>query len=360
MTAPDEDHLNRLRNEIARLYLRSGKPSTRDLANEVGFSHTTVHLVLNCKALPNWGKLELVVESLGGDPENFRPLWIAARRATDQPEPAVPSNMRPTVGILVAHSLDARPFYSVISNSTPVAVNGDPNVYRTGFVTSTDPEQSHDVVVGILPRDNSRNAAAGCTDLIRSFPSVRCVLMTGVAAAVRDVRLGDVVVATDGILDYGHVRRVQGVASPRRQTDGVSAEMRRAFTVMRELAYSPETGREDWSRWLHPLGSVDVPGSPSEDQGPSRVHEGLIGSADILLRDDGERDRLAGQKVLAVEMEAAGVAAAAHSHGIEWFVVSGIADETTGRKVDEMWRPYARLVVARCVRGLLQHCRPFD
>ncbi len=118
--------------------------------------------------------------------------------------------------------------------------------------------------------------------------------MTGVAAAVRDVRLGDVAVATEGIVDYDQVRRFHGMVSLRRHTDGMSAEMRRAVTARRELACSPETGREDWSPWLN-----------------------------------------------------------------EWFVVRGIGDEASSRKVDENWRPYARLVAARCVRGLLQHCRPF-
>jgi nucleoside phosphorylase len=89
------------------------------------------------------------------------------------------------------------------------------------------------------------------------------------------------------------------------------------------------------------------------------VHVGLIGSADVVVRDDEERGRLADQKVLVVEMESAGVAAAARSHGVDWFVVRGIWDEASSRKVDENWRPYARLVAARCVRGLLQHCRPF-
>src|SRR6266540_1509936 len=74
--------------------------------------------------------------------------------------------------------------------------------------------------------------------------------MTGVAAAVRDVRLGDVAVATEGIVDYDQVRRFHGMVSLRRHTDGMSAEMRRAVTARRELACSPETGRVDDRRVL--------------------------------------------------------------------------------------------------------------
>src|SRR6266540_3856137 len=120
----------------------AGSRAPETLRGKVGFSHTTVHQVLSCKRLPSWGKLELVVEALGGDPETMRPLWVSARQAVDFAEPAVLPVARPTVGILVAHVLDARPLYSVISSPVPVAVDGDPNVYRTGVVASADPERA--------------------------------------------------------------------------------------------------------------------------------------------------------------------------------------------------------------------------
>ncbi|MDG4766884.1 peptide deformylase [Solwaraspora sp. WMMD406] len=81
-----EELLTELRRRIQRLYRQAGEPSTRVLATRLGraVSHTTVNAVLRCVRNPRWGQLELVVETLGGDPEDFRPLWIAIRDAEDQ------------------------------------------------------------------------------------------------------------------------------------------------------------------------------------------------------------------------------------------------------------------------------------
>uniref|UniRef100_UPI0034DB0C49 hypothetical protein n=1 Tax=Paractinoplanes polyasparticus TaxID=2856853 RepID=UPI0034DB0C49 len=58
-------------------------------------------------------------------------------------------------------------------------------------------------------------------------------------------------------------------------------------------------------------------------------------------------------------MEAAGVATAAHSHGVEWFAVHGVGDVAGIQEVDENSIPYARPVAARFVCGALEFCRPF-
>ncbi|MFH8366382.1 tetratricopeptide repeat protein [Streptomyces sp. NPDC018031] len=42
-------------------------------------SHSTVHQALSGKRIPRWGALELIIEALGGDPENFHSLWKEVR-----------------------------------------------------------------------------------------------------------------------------------------------------------------------------------------------------------------------------------------------------------------------------------------
>jgi tetratricopeptide (TPR) repeat protein len=72
----------------------AGRPSLRQMAAEVGCSHTTISAAFSEPRLPRWGLLELIVETLDGDPEQFRSLWLAA--SADQPatEASSPTTVR--------------------------------------------------------------------------------------------------------------------------------------------------------------------------------------------------------------------------------------------------------------------------
>jgi HEAT repeat protein len=89
------DPLETLRYRLQRLHLTSGKPSTRAIARTThgAISHTTVSYVLRCDKSPKWGQLELVVEALGGNVEEFRAIWVAVedmdRRMPSEPPDAV-------------------------------------------------------------------------------------------------------------------------------------------------------------------------------------------------------------------------------------------------------------------------------
>lgn len=91
----------RLNAALHELHHRAGWPSLRDLARQVGASRTTVAAVFSHPRLPRWGLVELVVEALGGEPEQFHRLWLAATggpdlapaaddpaRAADEPAPS--------------------------------------------------------------------------------------------------------------------------------------------------------------------------------------------------------------------------------------------------------------------------------
>lgn len=79
------DPHSELRHRLKRLHRDSGEPATRDIARRTGdaISHTTVASVLRGDRLPRWGQLELVVEALNGDREEFRRLWVATRDAAE-------------------------------------------------------------------------------------------------------------------------------------------------------------------------------------------------------------------------------------------------------------------------------------
>ena len=60
------------------LHHRAGWPSLRTLAKAAGCSHTTVSAVFSRPGLPAWGILELLVEAMDGDVDEFHRLWLAA------------------------------------------------------------------------------------------------------------------------------------------------------------------------------------------------------------------------------------------------------------------------------------------
>jgi nucleoside phosphorylase len=293
-----------------------------------------------------------------------------------------------TIGIIAPLAVEEAAMATLITEPQPVWIEDDPNDYRIGYLESSEPGRPHRVALTTMPHDNTRNAAATCTDMLRTFPGIRCVLVTGIAGGVpwlnrpeRHVRLGDVVVPVDGVIDYGHVRQRAGGAEPRRPLPGPSMELLRAVRRLQGRAFQGEPIQ--WPRWLastrgQPMAPFARPPRTSdvlyvgEDvvehppttltghlDGQPKVHYGKVGCADILLRDEHLRDDLAKQHgVLAFEMESAGVAASAAGHGVGWFMVRGVVDYCDGHKTDQ-WHAYGSLVAAGYLRGILAACRPF-
>ncbi|WP_250002954.1 hypothetical protein [Actinoplanes sp. M2I2] len=293
-----------------------------------------------------------------------------------------------TIGIIAALAIEGAAMRTLMAGPRTVRMVDDPNEYRMGHLDSAEPGRPHRVVLVTLAEDNTRNAAATCTDMLRSFPHVRCVIMVGVAGGVpsprepqQHVRLGDVVIALDGIVDYGHVREGPHGAEQRRPVGGISMDLKR---IAHRLEEDQILGRPlDWAGLLTPpddypmavfarpdeskdqlhRGRRAVPHPDRRDSGHPdgrpKVHFGAIGSADVLLKNGALRDQLAVRhRVLAFEMETAGVAAGVANRGVNWFVVRGIVDYCDEYKNNE-WHQYGSLVAAGGVRGLLAQCPPF-
>lgn len=272
----------------------------------------------------------------------------------------------------------------IIGDLHHLSVQADPNQYVSGWMPSKDPHRPHRVVSALQVHDGTRNASALCADMARSFPELRVFVMCGIAGGVplgagtgADVRLGDVLVATEGIVDYDHVRTVDGENVLRRSVEGLSKALLRAD---RELEVKSFLGEEPWhgplsdtaervdsKRWLP---TSDPPESGGESLVPSadrqgrsglpRVHRGAIGSADRLLRDAVLRDSLAARhRLLGVEMEGSGIAVGADLHDRRWFMVRGVADYCDNRTKNDDWHPYASLAAAAYVGALLAECPPF-
>src|SRR5438445_10716932 len=99
----------------------------------------------------------------------------------------------------------------VVDGLEPLVVRGDPNRYGGGRLPSRDPDRPHRVVVVAQVRDGTRDAASVGTDMARSFPALRVLIMCGLAGGAvgewggRPVRLGHVFSAPEVDGDYGHV-----------------------------------------------------------------------------------------------------------------------------------------------------------
>jgi len=61
----------RLVDALHELHHHAGRPSLRDLGRQVGVSRTTVGAAFSEPRVPRWGLLELIVEALGGDVDEF-------------------------------------------------------------------------------------------------------------------------------------------------------------------------------------------------------------------------------------------------------------------------------------------------
>jgi nucleoside phosphorylase len=267
------------------------------------------------------------------------------------------------------------------------APDSDPNYYASGLFPGPVPQRPHRAVIAVLPFDGTRTAAAVVSDLLRSFPSVQAVIMSGIAAGVpqpadpeRHVRLGDIVVATS-LVATDQVRLTDGAESLRWQPGGVPYELLRA---VRELQIKSVAGARPWETWLvsgadpalEPFARPDdatdvlhVRGGPVEHPprelsghrpGLPKVHYGPIASGDQLMKDEARRDELAARhQVLAFEMEATGISVAAALRGRQTLVVRGISDYGDRMK-DGRWQAYAALAAAAYVRALLAECREFS
>ncbi|HWM20627.1 MAG TPA: hypothetical protein VNO51_13125 [Ilumatobacteraceae bacterium] len=296
----------------------------------------------------------------------------------------------PTIGIVTAIPEEYAAMRALLDLSAERDVTGDPATYVLASVPSRRPERGHRVALTLLGETATDAAADGCTHLLRSFPSIVAVLMVGIAAGIpnpqqpeRHVRLGDIVVATRGIIDYGHTRSLAHGDQQRRQFPRPSAR----FVRCADLLKADELGElRPWEHWIgagRPSNLVrydmpsrrtdvlrDIAGNrlahPRRNlsghpvNGMPKVHYGSIGSADISVRNAATRDDLAARHgFLAVEMEGAGIGRSSFLNGKEWFVVRGISDYGDGHR-DDAWRRYASLTAAAYVRSLLAKCLPLE
>ncbi|KAE8327867.1 nucleoside phosphorylase domain-containing protein [Aspergillus sergii] len=247
----------------------------------------------------------------------------------------------------------------------------------------------HNVVVGCLPIGRyglvSTSTVAG--DMKMRFPSISLGFMVGIGGGApsdkNDVRLGDVVIGTK-VVQYGLGKTTQSgfqvtghtftpapillhavTGLKTRLFDGLDIaasleEMVAKSPPMKATFGRPEshTDRLYNPRYVH-LDNCDCTNNGLQDQvhliqRPSRgkdqvrVHDGIIASADQVIKDATARDQIAQElDALCFEMEAAGL-----SDSLKWIAIRGICDYSDSHKNDR-WHGYAAAAAAVCAKELL-------
>lgn len=289
----------------------------------------------------------------------------------------------PVFGILTVLPEEFAAMRSFIDYPRRANVDGDRADYVIGTMPSADPDRTHEVVLTMLSETGNDAAASACTNLLRSYRSVRCLLMVGIAVGVpaparpeRHVRLGDIVVARRGIAEYDSVRDNDDGPVSRRAFPPPSPLLERRARLLQAGEMTGDRPWEDllteqtrlFPRFGRPPESTDIvyssDGSGIQVQHPDmalsghrsgqpKVHSGLIASGDRSLRSARKRDEIAARHdVLAIEMEGKGIGNTGFYEGAEWFTVRGISDYGD-RHVSRTWRGYASMAAAAYVRALL-------
>ncbi|KAH7186008.1 nucleoside phosphorylase domain-containing protein [Fusarium flagelliforme] len=226
-----------------------------------------------------------------------------------------------------------------------------------------------------------------------NFPYIRFILLVGIGGGAPalakddDIRLGDVVFGDFVIpykkgkeLDDGFEIDPERLKPPQQLLTAVT-ELRYRLRndpvdrIFEEIANNSDSNKEVYRRpaadrllkssithqddvceCLQPglgesLGLVARKARPSTNY--IQTHRGVVGSADQVLKNVQERDRLSREKnILCFEMEAAAV-----MRSTKCITIRGIADYADGHKNDD-WHSYAALAAAVCAKKLLIVLRP--
>lgn len=269
-----------------------------------------------------------------------------------------------------------------------VQSRNDRNVYCMGRIGP------HDIIINCPSGSTGQlRASRIVTDMEKTFPSVRFAMVVGIGGGAphlaigHDVRLGDVVVGNK-IIMYRSGKRTDKRFIINRPSEAAPESFMSLMTnltfdlmngpalqsLVEEAASNGSNRQIDYSRpkvdhlfksdMLHdsqhceclhqqPLGdkldSKLVSRGSRAQRDLVKIHKGIIGSADQVLRNAQDRDALAVEEsILCVEMEAGGVLM--HKKAV---IIKGISDYADGHKNDT-WHDYASLSAAVCAKELLR------
>jgi nucleoside phosphorylase len=212
----------------------------------------------------------------------------------------------------------------------------DIRTYHLGEVTVS--KGSYRVAVVLTSDMGNVDAAAAASDLIRHWDP-RYLFMLGIAGGMpRDnLHLGDVVVA-DQVIEYEYAKELEG-------TSDIRQRVHRCCPLLLDRV-------REMSNWR---GDIGLPCPASGGERP-RLFVGPIASGNKVVASEMAREniRKIHSRILAIEMEGEGVAAAAWQAATpkQVMVVRGISDLADAAKGDS-WQEYAAAAAATFFRDFL-------
>lgn len=286
------------------------------------------------------------------------------------------------IGIIAALPKEFAAMTAMLDEPEEKHVAGDPNSYLIGKIPTLQGENAHLVVLTLLKDMGNNSASAATANMLRSFPGVEDVLMVGIAGGIpapesaeHHVRLGDVVVShKQGIIQYDNRKLETGKITIRSSSDRPSARM---IDAIQRLEAGRVAQRFPWEEFIPRAASLEAserpsdsddllydwsglekklvphPADPIRRNGQPKIHYGLIGAANVLLREPDLRDRLRREHdVKAIEMEGSGIADATWAAGHHYLVIRGISDYCDASKSDQ-WQQYAAIAAAAYARAVV-------
>lgn len=264
------------------------------------------------------------------------PSPSASSIALPSTEPS--AGMRPGVGIIVALSEGLNEVLSELDDVS--RLQRGQATYFAGRLRST----AITVYVHSISAVGNLGAAVATTNMIRDLP-LSHMFVVGLAGGIGDgrVQLGDVVVSSE-VVYFEPAKVLEDRVVPRFRLVSLTPQWIRAIVhEMGVVQRSGETGSN------HP---IDFP----------RVHIGAVASGEKIISNPRHLEEMLGGwgRVLAVEMEAAGVAEALSMSGkdIPMVVVRGISDLMTNDKSKDMREVALHAAVAvatRIIGKLITH-----
>lgn len=285
-------------------------------------------------------------------------------------------------------------------NTTQAVAPLSQNVYELAGASSLK-GPPHTIAILRLPGMGNHEAQHAVQQVFEDCPRVQHVIFCGIAGAAPNpriakdhVRLGDIVVGTEGVIPYRHGKETdddfeirgrilaprpgnQLVAAARRLQGAEEASSLRPWDVYTDQVISqfPNSQRpaDDDKlieqrnfkpKLISRLSLFDKTFEhPYDDQRLSlgtkpRVFFGVVASANIVQANAKSRDRIRDRfGARCFEMEGYGLQFSAEAFGLNALVVRGTADYCNAkknRKSEPQWQRYAAVVAAAYTRSLVE------
>lgn len=248
------------------------------------------------------------------------------------------------------------------------------NRYYCGTIKSLEnPEKKHRLILVLLPKMGNDFSSIISTKLQENIPSIKDIIICGIAGGVpQRVRLGDVVVSTEGIVEYDYGRnRDFGEFELKEESQECSLFLKEAVEYykaqeilfgnqlmfhLERLTKNKQFARPQITQEAPYL--KDINGKYSQLNRKVKtdisVHYGKIGSSNSVQRNPDKRDLLYERYgVYAIEMESGGVNHSTKLKGNGYLAIRSICDYCDESKNKE-WQNYSAAVAAAYTIALIE------